>query len=167
MPTGMTASGWYPSNILVIKSWRPWGPNAMRQALVQMQVEATNFGGGADTYPTEGIPAPEPSKVGFRECIEYIIPLGPFTRVSGPGAPSLPAKAIPWGCEPPTFGASGGGTDITCRLKLFCVRFSTAVSVGAGAEATYTGQAEFPSAYTASSIFSTDTMKAYGIFVGK
>lgn len=167
MPTDMTASGWYPSNVQVLRSWRPWGPHGLRQALVEMQMLATNFGGGGDFYPTNGIPAPAPTLVGFRESIEYIIPVSPFMRVSGNGMPSLPANALPWGCQPPTYGVSGGTVSNPVRIRVFSNRFSTAVSAGAGAEATYTRQVEYCTLYTASSVFSTDAMKAYGIFVGK
>lgn len=163
----MTVSGWYPSNVQVLRSWRPWGPQGLRHALVELQMLATNFAAGAACYPTDGIPAPGPTLVGMRESIEYIIPISPFTRVSGSGQPSLPARSIPWGCQPPTYGVSGGTVSNPVRIRVFGNRFSTAVSAGAGAEATYTQQVEYATLYTASTIFTTDAMKAYGIFVGK
>lgn len=168
MATAMTASGWYPSDVTVLRSWRPWGPEGQRQNLVQLQLEATNFGGGADTYPTDGIPAPDPSVVGFRENISYIIPVSPFFAKAGPGAgPSLNGGAMVWGCFPPTFGASGAGTNNACKLRFAAIRLATTVSGGPGAEATDIRQREFVTLYTASTMFSTDALVAYGIFVGK
>lgn len=163
----MTASGWYPSNVQVLRSWRPWGPRGQRQNLVELQLNATNFNGGAACYPTNGIPAPGPTLVGLRESIEYIIPISAFQRVSGAGQPSLPARALQWGCQPPTYGVSGGTVTNPVKIRVYGVRIATGATGGAGAEATYISPAEFVTLYTASTIFSTDALKAYGIFVGK
>ena len=159
----MTASGWEAAGVVVVlRTWRPWGPQGGRQAMVQLNLAATNFGNGAELYPTDGVPPPNPSLVGFRDHISYIIPISPFLPAAGPGAgPSLPQTAVAWGCVPPTFGASGTG-NYQCRLRLFANRAPTLLP---GAEATYVGQVEFTTGYNASTIFGNAVRSAYGIFV--
>ena len=154
----MTASGWYPSNVKVIRSWRPMGPNSLRHTLVKFVAEATNFGGGAQLYPGEGIPAPAASTVGFRESVEYIIPVAAFV-----GATGATNRYINWSCVPPTYGVSGGTVSTGCRLKLESYRVSGSASAAAGAN-----NLEAVSSFAASDIWVTGlSYKAYGIFVGK
>lgn len=150
----MTASGWYPSNVKVIRSWRPWGPQAMRHALVKFTMEATNFGGGAHVYPGEGIPVPFPSTVGFRESIEYVIPVQHFYGVTAKG------RFLTWGCNPPTYGGSGGTVSTGARIRIGA-GLNTSPSQGPSYAL------EAVSTLAASTLFTTDTMTAIGIFVGK
>lgn len=165
----MTASGWYPSNVQVLKTWRPWGPQSERHVLVKMLAHATNFGNGAHLVPREGVPAPFPSTVGFRENIEYIIPVSPFTVVSGPAAGD---PYLIWGCTPPTGGASGGTVSTGARLNFLCPVFSIRVSgeVSAANGVTFAAASwhqQAVSALAASDLFSTSVLQGIGIFVGK
>ncbi len=149
----MTASGWYASNVRVIKSWRGWGPGVAKQSLVEMVLEATNFGGGAHLYPGDGIPAPAPSLVGFQHAVEYIIPVSPFHGTTAA------ARWIPWGCVPPTFGASGGTVSTGAKIRMQGL-------IGATPSGGPTYMLEQVST-AASTLFSTDTYRAFGIFVGR
>lgn len=149
----MTASGWYPSNVKVIKAWRPWGPNTPRHALVKLQMEATNFGGGAHLYPYRGIPCPDPSLVGFRDHIDYVIPVQHFTHVTKAG------NYLSWSCTPPTGGVSGGTVSTGPRIR---VRGAFGATPSQGP----TSVLEAVTTMAASTLFTTDTMSAVGIFVG-
>lgn len=165
----MTASGWYPSNVEVLRSWRPWGPQSLRHALVEMRAHATSFGNGAHLVPREGVPAPLPSTVGFRESIEYIIPVQPFVVASGAAAGD---RFLQWGCAPPTYGASGGTVSTGPRLMFLNPVFSLRVSgeVSAANGVTFAGASwhqQAVSALAASDLFTTSLMKGVGIFVGK
>lgn len=163
----MTASGWYPSNVQVIKSWRPWGPKGQRQSLVQMTINATNFGGGAHLIPGEGIPAPLPTLVGFRESIDYIIPVSPFIHTTRAPGHAASGWSLQWGCLPPTYGVSGGtvstGPRLTVQLAMIRVSGTVSAANGVTQPILYAGG----SVVAATDNFTTDTMRAYGIFVGK
>lgn len=158
----MSASGWYPSNVQVIRSWKQWGVGNLRQSLVQLTMEATQFGGGAQLVPLEGIPAPLPSTVGLRQAIEYIIPVSPFYHTT-----QAAGRFLTWGCVPPTYGASGGTVSTGCRIKIMDpqVRISGSASAANGITSVLFTQGV--SGRAASDVFTTDTMRAYGIFVGR
>lgn len=163
----MTASGWYPSNVQVIKSWRPWGPKGQRQSLVQMTIQATNFSGGAAVIPGEGIPAPLPSTVGFRESIDYILPVSPFIHVTRVAGHAASGWSLNWGCLPPTYGVSGGTVSTGPRLTVALAQVRVSGEVSAANGTTRPWNYAGGSVVAASDNFTTDTMRAYGIFVGK
>lgn len=150
----MTASGWYPSNVQVVREFRQWGAGNLNGSLVQLTMEATQFGGGAQVYPGSGIPAPFPSTVGLRQAIEYIIPVSPFRHVTRAG------RVLSWGCLPPTYGASGGTVSTGCAIVMQGLD-------GASPSGGPTYLLEAVSTLAASTLFTTDTMRAYGIFVGR
>lgn len=155
----MTATGWdapdatggFGAAVRVLNTWRPYGPGSRRVALVQLTLAATNFGNGAGVYPGEGVPAPSPSTVGFRNNIDYIIPLSPFSLVTGAG------RILSWGCVPQTYAASGAVTGP--RL-----RFTGLNGATPSAGATY--QLEAVSSLQAQVLLSTSVMMAHALFVG-
>ena len=149
----MAASGWVASDISILKSMRSWGPGNQRAALVQINMAASNW--GTEVYPGEGIPAPLPSMVGFREYIDYIIPLGAFT-----GAVAV-TRWVGWGCVPPTYGVSGGTVSTGVRLKVAGF-INSAVPTDANAS-----PLEAVSSMAATTLFTNNIMRAHAIFVGK
>ena len=148
----MAASGWVASDISILKSMRSWGPGNQRAALVQINVLASNW--GTEVYPGEGIPAPLPTMVGFREYVDYIIPLGAFTGATAN------ARWLSWGCVPPTYGVTGGTVSTGPRLKV----------VGLGGASPSGGPTfilEAVSSLAATTLFTTNAYRAAAIFVGK
>lgn len=156
----MTASGWEcPSGnagaaVQILDKWRPWGPGGRRMALVQLNLTATNFGNGAHVYPGEGIPAPAPSLVGFRECVDYIIPLGPFVGATAIG------RSLVWGSTPPTYGVSGGTVSTGNRIRVQGLG-------GATPSGGPTYQLEAVSTLAATDLFTTNVYQTNAIFVGR
>lgn len=116
----MTASGWEPAGaVVILQKSRANGARVGRRALVQLNMRASWFGTGAVNFPSDGVPAPAPSLVGFRKAISYIIPLGPFVGAAGVGpsvvsvsdasalaAGGLGRKVLPWGCVVPSAGTA-------------------------------------------------------------
>lgn len=117
----MTATGWDPARaITIIKRTRRFGARVSKRVLIQMEFNPTNFGDGAQTYPSNGMPCPSPSTVGLNS-IYYIIPISPFVRTAGNGPTTFTSRAFPWGCAVPTWGTSGAAAQtITPVMRLIC-----------------------------------------------
>ena len=162
----ITASGWAAGSatdgsgaaVQVLRTWRPWGPQGGRHALVQLNFAASNFGDASGGYPTNGIPAPNPSLVGFRDHISYIIPVSPFFRKKGPGVLTGP---VIWGCVPPTYGASTG----TAQVNTCFIRVMSPFTVTGSASDVQLKMQEAASSVVVSTLFSSDVMTAYAVFV--
>lgn len=165
----ITATSWDAAPaVVILQPARPWGPHGQRRTLVQLNLQPSNFTAG-DTYPSDGIPAPAAARVGFREAIHYIIPLSPFMHVAGNGPTTFTAKVFPWGCFPPTYGASGvTGTSVNHIRLVGGVPVATAA---AGANPSFVGKSflnELTTNAVATDLVSDgDALTAYAIFVGK
>ena len=168
----MTATGWDAAGAVnVIQRMRPWGPQGGRQALVQLNFTATNFLDGAHVYPSNGIPAPSPSTMGFPNRLHYIIPTSPFFAAGGAGTPTVPVRIMPWGFVVPTGGVSGTTPRNAGFIRIFGVRTATDFSVSAHtAEPVLNGTVqlrELTTAVAASDIGVTGiTYTAYGLAYG-
>lgn len=152
----MTATGWDAAGaITILKTYRPYGPQQQRQALVQLVLTATNFGNGAHFYPSSpGIPLPSPTRVGFRESIDYVIPLGALVGATGI------SRYVMWGCQPPTGGVSGTTPGLTPGMRV-------AGLVGATPSGGPTYILEAVTTLAASTLFTTNALQTFALFVGR
>lgn len=139
----LTASGWQPSNISVLETER-FGIG-VRKTLVKMVVCASDFGAGV--MPFEGMPPPAPSLVGLKGSISYIIPVCPFRHVTKSD------RILVWGSRPRDNTASQ-----SCTLVF--------EGIGGSASAGPTYPLVVPTTVAASTLFTTDPMVGYGLFVG-
>lgn len=143
----IAASGWMASNVQVIHS----APNAQ---VVQLQLNAADFGSGTDVaaMPSapEYFPLPQAAMVGLQR-IDYVIPLCAFHHVTRAG------RWIRWGYNP---GAPSGGSPVAGAMRFFLRDNGNSPAPGPS----YTFEAV--SGTTVTTLLTTDTMRAYALFVG-
>lgn len=116
----MTATGWDAAgSVNIIKQQRRCGPGGGHRALVQLVFNPTNFGDGADTYPSNGVPCPSPSNFGM-SVLSYLIPMSQLMRTAN-GPTTFTSRCFPWSCVPPTWGTSGAAAQtISPVMRLIC-----------------------------------------------
>lgn len=145
----VSPSGWIPSNVAVVQPARPWGAGDALHTVVQLTICASDFP-GSQTYASNigSMALPGPSHVGL-SSIRYVIPICPFFHVTVAG------RFLSWGYHTPT----GAVTNPNGHIVVGSV-------IGATPSQGPSYGREQPSARAVSTIFTTDTMRAYGIFVG-
>ena len=101
---------WAASDTVLVQKARPWGAQTSRMVVAQQTLRSV--GASLLTYPSGGMPMPPPAFFGFRESIDYAIPMGPFFPVSNTGT------AIPYLVVPTPTGTGSGAGAVTDPVRL-------------------------------------------------